>query len=123
MSEHTEQCALFEWAAWNEPRVPELALLYAIPNGGARHPAVAAKLKAEGVKAGVPDMFLPVPRRNYHGMFVEMKYGSNRPTPLQREWGRRLVSEGYIVATCHSWQEAARLLVWYLECEAGDFGL
>lgn len=123
MSEHTEQCALFEWAAWNEPRVPELALLYAIPNGGARHPAVAAKLKAEGVKAGVPDMFLPVPRRNYHGMFVEMKYGSNRPTPLQREWGCRLVSEGYIVATCRSWQEAAQLIIWYLGYEAKDFGL
>jgi hypothetical protein len=123
MSEHTEQCALFEWAARCEGRAPELALLYAIPNGGARHPAVAAKMKAEGVKAGVPDTHLPVARRGYHGMFIEMKFGANRPTPGQREWDKRLTREGYIVATCWSWIEAAGLLVWYLGYDRGELGL
>ena len=55
MSEHDEQVLIFKWARLSEGRWPELALLFAIPNGGHRHKAVAAKLKAEGVRAGVPD--------------------------------------------------------------------
>lgn len=123
MSEHTEQAALFTWAAVCVPRAPELALLFAIPNGGVRHKAVAAKMKAEGVKPGIPDTFLPVARRDYHGIFIEMKFGSNRATPQQREWDKFLTRQGYIVATCWSWIEAARTLVWYLGYQAEDFGL
>ena len=123
MSEHAEQAALFEWAAWNETRAPELALLFAIPNGGARHKATAAKMKAEGQRAGVPDCFLPVARRDYHGLWIEMKFGSNQPTPVQRDWDRRLTKQGYIVATCRSWEMAARTIVWYLGYKQEDFGL
>ncbi len=61
-TEHVEQVSLMRWAALTKRRRPELALLYAIPNGGDRHKAVAAKLSAEGVKSGVPDLCLPVPR-------------------------------------------------------------
>ena len=57
-SEHQEQVALFRWAEFAIARWPELALMYAIPNGGHRHKAVAAGLKAEGVKRGVPDVCL-----------------------------------------------------------------
>ena len=59
-TEHEEQCALFEWADCWFPMVS--ALLFAIPMGGHRHIAVAAKLKAEGVKAGVPDIFFALPK-------------------------------------------------------------
>jgi hypothetical protein len=48
-------------------------MLFAIPNGGARHKAIAGKLRAEGVRAGVPDICLPVPRGEYHGLFIELK--------------------------------------------------
>ena len=51
-TEHDEQCALFAWAAANEAQHPELAMLVAIPNGGYRPMATAARLKAEGVAAG-----------------------------------------------------------------------
>ena len=61
-SEHQEQAALFRWAWFAQVKHPALALLYAIPNGGHRHKAVAARMKAEGVKAGVPDLCLPVAR-------------------------------------------------------------
>ena len=83
MSEHDEQAALFEWATWHTSQCPELGLLFAIPNGGHRHPVVAARLKAEGVRAGVPDICLPVARKGYHGLFVELKFGRNKPTPAQ----------------------------------------
>ena len=54
--EYQEQCALFQWAALNEKKYPELRLLYASANGGKRNIVVAAKLKKSGAKAGIPDI-------------------------------------------------------------------
>jgi hypothetical protein len=84
--------------------------MFAIPNGGQRHPAVAAKLKAEGVKAGVPDIFLAWPSGNYHGLFVEMKVGKNKPSKLQEEWIAGLFAAGYACVVCYGF-EAAKLAV------------
>ena len=123
MSEHDEQAALFQWAALMERRVPELRLLYAIPNGGHRHPATAAKLKREGVKPGILDTCLPVARRDWHGMYLEMKYGANKPTPDQRRWMADLQTEGYAVDVSYGWQEAAAKLLCYLGYDPKEFGL
>lgn len=87
MTEHEEQKALIEWSAWMSNARPELSLMFAVPNGGDRHPAVAAKLKAEGVKAGVPDIFLPVPRNGYHGLFIELKELKGADQPLHKSSG------------------------------------
>jgi len=114
MSEHDEQVALFQWAEYNLIHHPELWLLHAIPNGGHRHAAVGKRLKAEGVKAGVPDMFLPVARGEYHGLYIEMKYGKNKTTDAQREWLNRLAAEGYLTAVCWGWTEASERIEWYL---------
>ncbi len=59
-TEHEEQVALFQWA--ERSGIPELELMTAIPNGGYRHPATAAHLKAEGVQAGYPDILIDVAR-------------------------------------------------------------
>ena len=72
--EHQEQVALFNWAKFFENKCKDLGMMYAIPNGGKRHIAVARKLKAEGVKAGVPDIFLAVPVEG----FVEEKEGTEK---------------------------------------------
>ena len=72
-SESEEQAAIFEWCAWNRGKYPELELLYHIPNGGKRGKAEAARFKREGVKAGVPDLCLPVARRGFHGLYIELK--------------------------------------------------
>ena len=114
MSEHQEQAALFEWAAIKSRQIPELAYLYAVPNGGFRHKATAAKLKAEGVKRGVPDVALPVARGPYHGCWIEMKYGKNKPTSSQERWMEFLRGQGHYVTVCYSWEEASRELMDYL---------
>src|SRR5215203_2049252 len=106
-TEHQEQAALIRWATLSTGAHPELAMLYAIPNGGARHPVVAAKLKAEGVKRGVPDLCLPVPRGEYHGLYVELKAAGGRPTVEQRAWITALEALGYRARVCVGW-EAAR---------------
>ena len=113
-SVHKEQAALFRWAAFCEARHPELALLYAIPNGGHRHKAVAARMKAEGVKRGVPDVCLPVPRGGHHGLYVEMKTAEGTASQDQKEWLRALQRQGYRVAVCRGWEAARALIEDYL---------
>ena len=114
MSEHEDQVALFSWAALAANQRPELALLFAIPNGGHRHKAVAARMKAEGVKAGVPDICLPVARRGYHGMFIELKTRRGRLTMEQTKWLSALIDEGYWANTCRGFEEAKHAIEEYL---------
>lgn len=71
-TEAQEQMTLFSWAAMQSGKYPELNLLYHVPNGGSRHKAEAGRLRAEGVKAGVPDLCLPVARGQYHGLYIEL---------------------------------------------------
>ena len=117
MSEHDEQCALFEWADIAKQKYPELSLLFAIPNGGKRDIQVARKLKAEGVRAGVPDIFLPVPRKNYHGLFIELKYQRGRATQNQLRWLHVLMNYGYNCKICYGWEHAKHTITQYLTHE------
>lgn len=93
---------------------PELALLFAIPNGGHRTKRAAGKVKAEGVKRGVPDYFLPVPRGGFHGLFVELKTTKGRPTREQRQWLTDLQAQGYRAVVCRRWEPAFNTLIDYL---------
>lgn len=95
--ESVEQKLVVEWARRAECTWPEIALLHHIPNGGQRDKAVAAKLKTEGVKAGVPDLCLPVPRGKYHGLYIEMKATGGRPS---REQTALFAGRG----RCHEYQ-------------------
>lgn len=89
--------------------------MFAIPNGGVRHKAVASKLKKEGVKAGVPDIFLAHPKGTYAGLWIEMKYGKNKTSPKQREWLRALSDSGYRTEVCYGADEAWQVILDYLE--------
>ncbi len=111
MSEHQDQKALIDWT---ELKGFPYNLIFAIPNGGLRRKAVAGKLKAEGVKAGVPDLFLPVPRKGFHGLFIELKIGKNKPTKLQLEKFEELTNQGYLVVLCYGWQSAMEAIENYL---------
>lgn len=114
-SEAQEQTALFRWKSYNENLIPGLNMLHAIPNGGKRDPAVGAQLKAQGVQAGVPDISLPVPRGEYHGMYIELKVGGNKPTKKQEDWLGRLADQGYKTAVCYGWVQAAEAIMEYLK--------
>lgn len=116
-SESNEQISLFEWCEYSLGKYPELKLLFHVPNGGYRSTATAGRMKAEGVKAGVPDLFLPVAKRGYHGLFIEMKAGKNKPTANQIRWLEDLSKEGYLTAVCYGWEDAAKILVEYLNEE------
>lgn len=114
LSESSEQALLFKWAAWNHSAYPELELMYHVPNGKKRDIITASRLKAEGVKAGVPDICLPVARSGYHGMYIELKVRNNKASELQESWLKRLSEQGYFTAVCYGWYEAAEVIKRYL---------
>lgn len=113
--EDTEQMGVIDWANWNVGRFPELQLLFHVPNGGKRNAAEAARFKAMGVKAGVPDLCLPVPRNGFAGLYIEMKYGKNRTTKEQEKWITALRQQGYKVAVCYGGIAATKELESYLQ--------
>ncbi len=110
MSEHTEQATLFNMLLYH----PEAWVIFAVPNGGLRNKKTASILKHEGVKAGVWDVFVPIPAKGYHGMFVEMKFGSNKLTKAQVEFGQAVVEKGYYCQVAYSAHEAYKKIIDYL---------
>ena len=69
--------------------------MYHIPNEGKRTVSNGAALKRQGLKKGVPDICLPVPRAKYHGMYIEMKRIGGKPTAEQQYYINELAKQGY----------------------------
>lgn len=88
--------------------------LFAIPNGGLRHPAIAKKLKDMGAKAGVSDLFLPIPINGHYGLWIELKasprpgvmFKPGKPTKLQLDWLEKMQMVGYQTSVCYGTQIA-----------------
>ena len=116
--EEEEQIKLFNWAASHEWEYAELKMMFHIPNGGKRGKAEAARFKAQGVKAGVPDIFLAAPHGGYHGLFIELKrIAGGRCTAEQKEWIRELSAQGYMAVRANGWEEAREYIRDYLELD------
>lgn len=120
MSEHDEQVKLFNWARSLEGRHPQLKWMFSIPNGGKRKNGWWEK--AEGLRKGVHDIFLPVPRETYSGkiipgLWIEMKFNKNTLTKEQKEFKSAMDEEGYQTATCRKWDEARSVVIKYLGIE------
>lgn len=109
-TEAEEQAALFQWASY----IPELKYMFAIPNGGSRHPYEARNLKRQGVKSGVPDLCLPLARGGYHSLYIEMKVGRNKPTDNQSEYIDYLNANGFMAVVCYGFDSARRTILQYL---------
>lgn len=115
-TESQEQQMLFQWATYQRGKYPELALMYHVPNGGHRNKAEAGRFKAEGVKAGVPDICLPVARGRYHGLYIELKrQRGGKVSDYQKEWVQALGEQDYLVHICKGWEAAAKVITEYLE--------
>jgi len=119
--EHEHQVALFQLAEMHLNDMPELELMYAIPNGDKRSISVAKRLKAEGVKKGIPDICLPIARHGYHALYIEMK----RPASPGKAKGRVSFEQKHMasllevadnrVVVCYGWEEAWNEILWYLK--------
>lgn len=136
-TEHGEQTALFQWAALNIKEYPQLKWLYAVPNGFYAADSAKGygsgqkgKMKAEGLRDGVPDVALPVPVFDwddirlkyckYHGLYIEMKIEKRRNqkdggcSEDQLEWLDYLNKAGYKAVVCYNWEEAVNVIEEYL---------
>jgi hypothetical protein len=86
------QAAVIEWIRWCAPQT----VVFAIPNGGLRGKAEAARLRWTGVLAGVPDLAVLAPRGR--AFFLEVKTPDGRLSLDQREMFDRLVALGHDAA-------------------------
>lgn len=113
-SEYQEQCAIFRWAKMQERTWPELALLNASLNGVKLNIGQAVKAKAQGMRAGYPDMFLPVKRGPFSGLFIELKYGKNKATAEQEWWLQALANQGFSCCVCWGADQAIEAIRKYM---------
>lgn len=127
-TEHEEQVALMEWVRAMEPELPELQMLFAIPNGaklpyrkvtkkGVAISHERAKMLKEGMRPGIPDLMLPVARRDYYGCFIEMKRAKKSLSvisPEQQAWIDALTQKGYFAVICYGAEEAKATILNYL---------
>ena len=115
-SEHQHQVALFAWADLPSIRAlyPDLDLLFAVPNGGYRRKATGGRLKAEGVRRGVADIFLDVARCGHHGLRIELKAKGGSTSQEQRAWIARWTMHGYQAVVSFGWEDARREIIEYI---------
>lgn len=105
--EHIEQVTLVQWFERTYPGV----LIFAIPNGGLRHPATAKKLQLEGVKAGIPDLFIPEWK-----LWAEMKRSKgSKVSPEQRDIMIHLSGIGYDCIVGHGFEDAKAKILNFVE--------
>ena len=110
-SEDQEQAWLVAWLRREHPSVR----IFSIPNGGGRSKAQGAILKATGTSPGVPDLMIPAPRGQHHGLFVEMKRTKGGSVSKeQKDWIAYLQAQGYQAIVCRGFEEAKREIECYL---------
>jgi hypothetical protein len=112
--EHEEQVALIKWCRLNKVKYPELQYIFAIPNAGKRSLKSGKWLVDEGLLTGVYDLFLPVARGIWHGLFIEMKFGKNDLTENQKTFNNFVYRQKYYTDVCWSWIEAQKTIEFYL---------
>lgn len=115
--EHWEQVIIFDWLYRVQPDYYDD--FAAVPMGGLRDDKTARALYAEGAKSGYPDITGDVPKGIYHGLFIELKYGSNKPSDNQIAALNRKTSRGYFAAVCYGHEEAIAVISEYLALAAG----
>jgi hypothetical protein len=112
--EHIEQVNVMCRTEWALPREIR-KVVYAIPNGGKRDKIVGARMKAEGVKRGMPDICVATGRRGYRSMYIEMKrQDGGRLSSHQREMIEALRDQGNYVVVANGCAEAWKALEEYL---------
>lgn len=111
-SEHAFQAAVIAECDQRAILQLEYGLIYAIPNGQYR----PGQRQEAGIRAGMPDLCLPVARGGSHALYLELKIGRNKPTTGQIEIMSRMRMEGNLCfVVWDSLSEVMGLIEDYLE--------
>lgn len=115
--ESSTQIACVKWFRMQFPEYGNL--LFSIPNGGKRNVVTAMILKAEGALAGVPDLFLSIPKLDSnlvwtHGLYIEMKTDKGKQSEAQKDFMLRVRVHGYQYEVVRSIDEFIKVTKDYL---------
>lgn len=91
-------------------------MIFSIPNGAHKSMMARMKFKREGLLAGVPDLFIAEPNAKYHGLFIEMKDGYNKPSDAQLIIMKALIFKGYACVVCYTLDEFMKVIKDYFNC-------
>lgn len=117
-TELSEQQAVIDWCVINSGRFPELKTIYHIPNEGKRSRIGGSELRSAGLKAGVPDLCLPVSRGGWNALYIEMKKDRTcRCTQEQLEFQTLLAHQGNFCCIAYGVDEA----IWNIKRYLGGF--
>lgn len=105
------QMSCVKWFRYQYPGV----IIASFPNGGYRTAITASIMKAEGQLAGMPDLFVPVAKHGYHGLFIEMKSDKGKMSSNQIEIHAKLTESGYNVEVCRSFEDFSQVIDTYLK--------
>lgn len=113
-TEHQIQSAFFSWVRIAMKQTPVLELMFAVPNAAKRSYKIAAMLKAEGLRAGVPDVIFPVARSGFNGLAIEFKTTIGKLSAEQAYYTKELVKENWLFCMLTDAEEAIRIVKNYL---------
>ena len=113
--EYELQKSIFEWAALNKYKYPELKWMHSSLNGIRLTIGQAVKAKKAGMRKGIFDILIPFPFDCSNGLFIECKAGKNKLTDEQLEFKEDAENNGYICGVVRSLQEFIDLINWYFE--------
>jgi len=87
-------------------------LIYAIPNDGKRNIVTGYKFKKRGLRAGMPDICVPIASKGYHALYIELKKSDrkNNPTKKQTECMMHLKNVGNAVFVAYGWVHAWEII-------------
>lgn len=110
ISEQSMQCAIIDWVRYH-PII--LKHIMHIPNESKSTPGYRKTLSDMGVKSGVSDLFVALPRRGYHGAWIELKSQNGRLGPAQKVFLEDMAIAGYFTKVCYTIEEAIETLTFY----------
>lgn len=110
--ESNEQIAAMDWLRLQHPEVS----LHTMHIGNERKASYYAgyMMKRMGVLKGASDLFIAWPSGSYHGLFIEVKSKTGKPTPAQNEFIERMLKKGYHACVCYGADEIMNTIIWYL---------
>ncbi len=118
-SESQEQIAAMEWLRLQYPHIAEHTMH--IGNERKASYFVGYIMKQMGVLKGASDLFMAWPSGGYHGLFIEVKSKTGRPTPHQKAFIQRMVDVGYYACICYGAEEVIETMRYYIKLPSKDF--
>lgn len=112
-TEGAHQSAFMAWCQQYKQE-PRLMFAFHIPNGGLRTAREGYRLVAQGVRKGVPDIFIPIPSAGFHGLWIEFKRGSGVMSEHQIKWQDFLISQNYFHIVAYDYLQAVDATLKYL---------